>query len=90
MEESNCAKHHEQEENQDTPKLERANFFFTQEPNCDSDSNGVERLIIDFQSSLGLDYDRGGYFVLSTDGWSVDDEQDLKRLFDRINSLMKQ
>lgn len=67
--------------------LEKATFEFSQEANCISDSNEIETLTIDFESSLGIDRDEGGFFVLKTDKWSVNDEQDLKKLFDRIKKL---
>lgn len=69
--------------------LEKATFEFSQEANCISDSNEIETLTIDFESSLGIDRDEGGFFVLKTDKWSVNDEQDLKKLFDRIKKLIK-
>lgn len=69
--------------------LEKATFEFSQEANCISNSNEIETLTIDFESSLGIDRDEDGFFVLKTDKWSVNDEQDLKKLFDRIKKLIK-
>ena len=69
--------------------LERATFEFSQEGNCNSDRDAYEYLTIEFESSLGIDRDEGGYYVLKTEKWSIDDEQDLKLLFDRINKIVK-
>jgi hypothetical protein len=46
-------------------------------------------LTIECESSLGIDGDGGCFYVLKTEKWSVDDEQDLKKLFDRIQKVIK-
>ena len=66
------------------PKLERATFEFSQEANCIS-SEEFESLTIMCESSLGIDNDEGCFYVLKTEGWSVDSVQDLQNLFDRIH-----
>lgn len=68
-------------------KLESAVFNFNQEPNEQS-SEIIELLEITFQSSLGIDNDEGGYFVLKTNSWSVESAQELQKLFDRIVKIM--
>ena len=65
--------------------LERATFEFSQDGNCISDSDQYEFLTIECESSLGIDRDKGCFFVLKTEKWSINDEQELKELFDRIN-----
>jgi hypothetical protein len=35
-----------------------------------------------------LDFDEGGYFVLKTEGWSIDGVQDLEELFNRIRTIV--
>jgi hypothetical protein len=70
-------------------KLERATFEFTQEPNCMSDKDDYETLIVEVESDLGIDNTDGGFYVLKTEKWSINDEQDLKKLFDRINKIIK-
>lgn len=69
------------------PKLEEAVFTFTQEAHCNS-SEEYEEIKIAYMSSLGVDRDKGGYFVLKTDSWAVENENDLKELFDRINKIL--
>lgn len=70
------------------PRLEKATFNFTQEGNCAGSTQDIETLTIDFESSLGLDLDEDGYFVLKTDGWSVDSVEDLQEMFDRIKGIL--
>jgi len=69
--------------------LERATFEFSQDANCVSDTDGAEFLTIECESSLGIDRDEGCFYVLKTEGWSIDDEKDLKLLFDRIQKAIK-
>jgi hypothetical protein len=66
------------------PKLEKATFQFSQEANCVSPNNGCETLIIECESSLGIDNDKSCFYVLKTEGWAIDSVQDLQDLFDRI------
>jgi hypothetical protein len=69
--------------------LERATFEFSQDGNCISSSDQYESLTIECESSLGIDRDEGCFYVLKTEKWSIDDEQDLKKLFDRIQKVIK-
>ena len=71
------------------PILERATFEFSQEANCLSDSDELESLTIECESSLGIDRDNDCFYVLKTEKWSIDNEQDLKKLFDRIKKVIK-
>ena len=73
---------------QDEILLERASFEFSQEANCVSD-NEYESITIDCESSLGIDRDGGCFYVLKTEAWSINDEADLRRLFDRIQAVIK-
>lgn len=75
------------ENNQPPIKLESASFTFSQEGNC-VDDNDVELLEIRCESSLGIDNDEGCFYVLKTEGWSIDSVSDLQRLFDRINKAI--
>jgi hypothetical protein len=68
--------------------LERATFEFSQDANCLSDSDQYESLTIECESSLGIDRDGGCFYVLKTEKWSIEDEQDLKKLFDRIRKVV--
>ena len=69
--------------------LERATFEFSQDGNCVSASDQYESLTIECESSLGIDRDEECFYVLKTEKWSIDDEQDLKKLFDRIQKAIK-
>ena len=69
--------------------LERATFEFSQDGNCISNSDQYEFLTIECESSLGIDRDEGCFYVLKTEKWSIEDEQDLKKLFDRIQKVIK-
>jgi len=69
------------------PILEEAKFTFSQKGNCVGSTKDIETLTIGFESSLGLDSDEDGYFVLKTDGWSVDSVEDLQEMFDRIKRI---
>jgi hypothetical protein len=69
------------------PKLEKATFTFSQEGNCVD--GGSEDLTIRCESSLGIDGDEGCFYVLETEGWSIDSVEELQKLFDRINKVVK-
>ena len=71
------------------PILERATFEFSQEANCLSHPDAAEFLTIECESSLGIDNDNGCFYVLKTEQWSINNEQDLKLLFDRIQKVIK-
>ena len=71
------------------PILERATFEFSQEGNCISNADDIEFLTIECESSLGIDNDKSCFFVLKTECWSIDNEQDLKKLFDRLQKVIK-
>ena len=69
--------------------LERATFEFSQEANCVTDGDDYEHLTIECESSLGIDRDEECFYVLKTEKWSVNDEQDFKLLFERIQKIIK-
>lgn len=69
--------------------LERATFEFSQEANCLSHPDAAEFLTIECESDLGIDRTEGCFYVLKTEKWSINDEQDLKKLFDRIQKIIK-
>lgn len=71
------------------PILERATFEFSQEANCLSNSDEFESLTIECESDLGIDRNECCFYVLKTEQWSIDNEQDLKKLFDRIKKVIK-
>ena len=72
------------------PKLEKCSFTFMQEGNSNETTDEVEELVVECQSSLGIDNDEGCYYVLKTStGWSIDNVNDLQNLFDRINKVIQ-
>ena len=74
---------------EEKPKLDSCSFKFSQEAHCVSEIDvEYEFLEIECQSSLGIDSDDGCLFVLKTEQWAINDEKDLKELFDRILSVI--
>lgn len=71
------------------PKLEKAVFDFTQDGNCIESAGEIEELSITFESSLGIDEDEDGFFVLRTNGWSIDNAEELDELLKRVKSIVK-
>lgn len=71
-------------------KLERMVLTFSQEGNCLGSTSEYEDLTIECDSSLGIDNDGDCFFVLKTNtGWSINDETELKELFNRIKKIIK-
>jgi hypothetical protein len=62
-------------------------FEFAQEANCIN--NVIETLTIECESSLGIDADGGCFFVLKTEGWSIESVDELQKLFDRIKKVIE-
>jgi hypothetical protein len=71
------------------PKLERCSFTFNQEGNTKGTTDDIEILTIECESPLGIDNDEGCFYVLKTDGWSIDNVNDLQELFDRIQKVIE-
>ena len=72
------------------PSLVECSFTFDQEANCNGATGDREILTIECESSLGIDFDKGCFYVLKTDGWSIDNVNDLQLLFDRINKVINE
>ena len=68
--------------------LEEASFKFSQDAHCLSD-NEYEFLEVEAKSSLGIDRDGECFFVLKTEGWSVDSVEDLEKIFNRIRKIIE-
>jgi hypothetical protein len=68
--------------------LEEATFKFSQDSNCVDSQNEYEFLEITAQSSLGIDRDNQCFFTLRTRKWSVDNAEDFKKIFDRIEKII--
>ena len=73
----------------DKPRLEKATFQFSQEGNCNGSTRDYEDLTIEFDSGLGGLDECDGFFVLSTEGWSIDDAAELEELLNRIRKMTK-
>ena len=73
---------------EEKPKLESCTFTFTQQANCLNSRDEIEQIEITFTSDLGLDFTGDGFFVVKTDGWSVDSEEEFKELFARIKKVL--
>ena len=72
------------------PKLEKCSFTFSQEGNCNGTTDEFEELVIECESSLGIDRDEGCFYVFKTStGWSMENANDLQGLFDRINKVIQ-
>ena len=70
-------------------KLDKVTFEFTQEEHCMSNEmGGVESLTIECTSDLGITQTDGAYFVLKTEQWAINDLNDLKQLFDKIEQAI--
>lgn len=70
------------------PMLESATFRFSQESNCVDGGEG-ETIEIRCESDLGIDYNKGCFYIIKTEGWAVSDAKDLQDLFDRINKVIQ-
>lgn len=71
------------------PKLEKCSFTFSQEGNTNGTTDDIETLTIECDSSLGIDNDGGCFYVLKTEGWSINNVNELQELFDRINKVIQ-
>lgn len=69
-------------------ELEDAIFRFTQDSNCLDETGNIEMIQIECKSSIGIDSDGSCFYVLKTDGWSIDKLEDLKELFERIEKSL--
>ena len=68
--------------------IRKSNVYFQSKRKLRRKYKDIETLTIDFESSLGLDFDEDGYFVLKTDGWSVDSIEDLQEIFNRTKRVV--
>jgi hypothetical protein len=71
------------------PKLLKCSFTFDQEGNGNGTTEETEILTIECEASLGIDNDEGCFYVLKTEGWSIDNVNELQELFDRIQKVIK-
>jgi hypothetical protein len=73
----------------ETPKLIECSFTFEQDGNGNGTTSDLETLTIDCQAPLGIDNDDGCFYVLKTEGWSIDKIEELQVLIERINKIIK-
>jgi hypothetical protein len=73
----------------DKPKLIKCSFTFDQEGNGNGTTDETETLTIECEASLGIDNDGECFYVLKTEGWSIDNVNELQELFDRIQKVIK-
>ena len=74
---------------EETVKLDKVTFEFTQEENCMSTSmSGTETLIVECMSDMGITDGDGAFFVLKTEQWAINNIDDLKQLFDKIEQAI--
>jgi hypothetical protein len=67
------------------PKLSKVTFEFDQEEHCMSNKmGGVETIEIEVTSDLPITEKDGFFFVLKTEQWSFNDENELKDLLDKL------
>jgi hypothetical protein len=70
-------------------KLDKVTFEFTQEEHCMSNEmGGFETLTIECMSDMGITDGDGCFFVLKTEQWAVNDVNELKQLFDKIEQAI--
>jgi hypothetical protein len=70
-------------------KLDKVTFEFTQEEHCCStDMNGIETLTIECMSDMGISDSEGAFYVLKTEQWAINDMNELKQLFDKIEQAI--
>jgi hypothetical protein len=70
------------------PIMEQASFEFSQEGNCLNNQDAAEFLKIECMGSLGIDREEKCFYVLKTEGWSIDSVLELQELFDRIHKSL--
>lgn len=68
--------------NENTAILDTIKYTYYQEGNCVD--GGDEKLEIEIKSSLGIDNDEGGFFVIKTKQWSFDSPEELYDILNRI------
>jgi len=66
------------------PELNKASVSFSQKGNTDGTTSEYESITIDYEV---VDEEVGGYFVIRTEGWSVDSVKELGELFNRIRKI---
>ena len=69
------------------PLLDKITYEFLQETNTNGstgESNEDEKLTITMESVQGSLDEESGFYVIRTDGWSINDSSELLNLFNQI------
>jgi hypothetical protein len=75
---------------EDKPLLDQVIYRFMQEPNTNGttgSSSDDESLSITYESVLDSLDNEPGFYVIRTDGWSINDESELIALFEQIKNV---
>lgn len=75
---------------EDKPLLDKITYEFLQEPNTNGTtgkSNEDEKLTITMESVINSLDDEPGFYVIRTNGWSVNDEIELLSMFKQIKNV---
>lgn len=70
------------------PKLEKASFSFCQEGNTTGTTDEVEYITIEAENLILNERNGECFFVIKTDGWSIDDIEELADLINNIKSAV--
>lgn len=66
------------------PELMSASFTFGQEGNTEGTTSEYEEIVIEYQNPFD---NRHRFFVLRTEGWSIDNVEELGELLERIKKV---
>ena len=66
------------------PELMSASFTFGQEGNTEGTTSEYEEITIEYQNPFD---NRHRFFVLRTQGWSIDNPEELGELLERIKKI---
>ena len=69
------------------PNLDHIIFSFSQKPNC-VDGGEIETLEVRVESSLGVDYDEGGFFIIKTEQWAFDNITEFSEMLQRVQDAL--
>lgn len=58
--------------------LDKISYHFSQEGNTLGTTSLDEEMIVDVETQLGSIEEEGGFLVIRTDGWSINDIEELK------------
>lgn len=67
-----------------TWKLDKVAYSFIQEGNTNGTTEEFEELEITNESVLGCLTEDKGFYVIRTNGWSIDNEEEIMNLFKKI------